>query len=133
VVLHQDAWELPADSDRAQLRVAFPEARRGADRQVDPGELEISVRSAELRAALGVVDQRQVQLGQLPRGVVQETVSAPDEALRVALLAADRKSALLQQERRAEREHPASEVVPKDPAWPVSLAWKLVPQPMAHR
>lgn len=119
VVLLPDAWELPAGPDRVPLRVASPAAHRDAGQQVDPDELEIFVRLAELQAepAGGV----RIPEGQLPPDAVQETsqeptqerASVPDEVLRKteAPTAADPCSALLQQERRAEPEQSASKVV----------------------
>jgi hypothetical protein len=102
VALPPDAWELPADSDRGQRRVAFPEARQDADQRVDPDELEISVRLGVLLAALEDAVRIPDHRDQLPPDVVQEKAWVPDEVLPEARTAADRRLALLQQERQAE-------------------------------
>lgn len=129
VVLLQDAWELPGDSGREQLRVAYPGARRGADQQVDPAALDISVRLEVLLAAQTGAVRIQDQQDQIPQDVVvQGWALAPDEALPEAWAAAGRNWALRQ--RRAEQEQPASKVPPGLPVLPL---WKRVPPRMARR
>jgi hypothetical protein len=51
-------------------------------------------------------------MDRLPQDAAQGMASVPDEAPRETETAADWDSALLQQEKRAEQEQPASEVVP---------------------
>jgi len=66
------------------------------------------------------------QLDQLPPDVVKELAVAPDEVLREARTAADQHSALLQKERQAEQEQPASKVVPTKLGQPALLAGEWV-------
>jgi len=67
------------------------------------------VRQAGPADEVSIPDHRD-QMDRLPLDVVQEMASVPDEAPPAVQTAAGRDSALLQRERQAEQEQPASKV-----------------------